>query len=113
MAQVMASHAEHQHKGRTKRPKKAEKLSHYGKWYRRLHHLTVLLFGGKCSWCGVSWEKEDLEFCHIAKTPLSGTAANRGSYNRITDVLEHPECYRLGCNTCHAIYDGRNKEGDL
>lgn len=105
----------HRHKGKVGRSKKAENLSNYGKWYRRLHYLTVLLFGGKCSWCGVSWEKENLEFCHIHKkqTPLSDKGSGRGSYNRIKDVLENPEAYRLGCNACHAVYDNRSVKGDL
>lgn len=100
-------HSEHQHKGRTKRQKAWKNLSHGGRWRRQWRELLIRSFGGKCVRCNVHYTQEDLEFAHIGKTPLSGTGGGRGSYQRMKDILDHPDAYALMCNDCHASFDER------
>lgn len=44
-----------------------------------------------------------LQFAHLKDTGLHGQS--RGSYNRIRDVRDHPECYALLCEECHRLFD--------
>ena len=57
-------------------------------------------FGGKCEKCGST---ENLEFAHIAKTPLKGKG--RGSMHRYYDIKNHPMSYALMCHRCHEQED--------
>ena len=54
--------------------------------------------GNKCIDCDNNNIKE-LEFHHIAPTGLMGHS--RGSYQRVKDISDHPDCYVLVCNSCH------------
>lgn len=57
-------------------------------------------FGGMCV-CGA---RDELEFCHIIPTTLSGKG--RGKAKRMCDILRHPLNYVLRCNACHRKIDG-------
>lgn len=71
-------------------------------YVRKERKAQIIRFGGKCMNGGCSSTK-NLQFAHLKKTNLSGMG--RGSYNRIRDVRDHPECYALLCKECHKLFD--------
>lgn len=93
------------------KPKKRNKgpTSYYGKWIAKKRAEEVARRGGCCQVCGNS-TYEELEFAHVRETPLSGTGAGRGSYNRWKDIRDHPECYRLMCYLCHESFDSETDQ---
>jgi hypothetical protein len=70
--------------------------------------LAIQAFGGKCSnpTCGSTVQ---LEFAHLRGTDLRGMS--RGSYERVADVIRHPDHYMLFCHECHLEYDEKEREG--
>lgn len=44
-----------------------------------------------------------LEFAHIKKTLLNGSG--RGLKQRVLDIRNNPNCYRLLCRDCHEELD--------
>lgn len=59
-------------------------------------------FGGKCDMCEKTW---DLEFAHVEPTNCVGKG--RSKRKRLTDILQHRDAYKLLCETCHDLRDGR------
>jgi hypothetical protein len=76
-------------------------------YWRRVRAQLVAERGGACEGlpgqplCGST---EELEFAHTAPTGLNGRG--RGYTQRVIDVRNHPECYRLLCDVCHLRLDG-------
>ena len=60
----------------------------------------IIEFGGKCEECHST---ESLEFAHKEPTGLSGRG--RGRKERLYDVINNPDKYRLLCKDCHEMYD--------
>jgi len=105
-SQALTDQRKYQHKTKSRGYKAKGKLSVYGAWYRKWRALLVQIHGGQCKQCG-STDKSLLEFAHIGETPLSNTLEGRGSYTRLKDILDHPDCYLLLCQDCHKILDER------
>ncbi len=77
-------------------------------WYR-VRARQVAERGGACEGlpgeprCGST---DELEFAHVAPTELNGRG--RGYNQRVQDVRDHPEAYRLLCKACHWFLDFGN-----
>lgn len=97
----------YRHTTKSRSYKRAANVSNYALWYRRWRALLVQIFGNKCQQCG-STDLKECEFAHIKETPLSHTVEGRGSYTRLKDIVDHPDCYLLLCASCHKILDGRD-----
>jgi hypothetical protein len=67
--------------------------------------------GGKCQYPGCEERRlSKLQFVHIEETPISRTGP-RGRKEKLADVHEHPEAYRLECHK-HHIKDKKAVEHD-
>lgn len=59
--------------------------------------------GGKCYFCDVK-DPALIEFAHVKETKVTGVG--RGQYNRLKDVFDNRDSYRLMSEDCHNIFDG-------
>lgn len=84
------------------------------RWRARQMESLRTQFGGICGECGVEhgallhFQNGNslvivLEFAHVAKTGLKGRG--RGTSERIRDIKNNPEAYRLLCRPCHMALD--------
>lgn len=64
-----------------------------------------LKMGGRCSNPECPTPTEELQFAHVAETPLSKISRGRGRKERYYDIKKHPDSYRLMCKTCHHDFD--------
>lgn len=67
-------------------------------WAKTRRAVLVEMFGGKCADCGGT---SFLEFHHTQPTELSKIPRGRGRKERLCDVSQHPDAYRLLCRACH------------
>jgi 5-methylcytosine-specific restriction endonuclease McrA len=67
-------------------------------YWRRVRARLIEERGGRCERCGSTWA---LEFAHVKPTGLSGRG--RGYTQRVIDVRDHPDAYKLLCSVCHAL----------
>lgn len=75
-------------------------MKYEGRWLAKKFEELKVLFGGKCIFCGTTFE---LQFAHIKETGLFGWS--RGKKARYYDILYHQDCYRLMCKKCHKLFD--------
>lgn len=91
------------------RPKSKPKSSGTLSCNRRLDALRAL-FNHRCANPNCKMSEYDnvprhlLDFAHVKPTPIAGHNA-RGKWQRLRDILTHPDCYTLLCNTCHNYLD--------
>lgn len=78
--------------------------------YELLDELNDKLYearGNQCEICGVALvANESGEWAHVKRTELKGEG--RGRYERLHDVLDNPEAYKLACEKCHDKIDVRS-----
>ena len=72
-------------------------------YVKRRWQRLIEEYGAKCNMCEKQW---DLEFAHLEPTTCHGKG--RGKRKRLEDILRHPTSYRLLCETCHDLRDGRS-----
>ena len=65
-------------------------------------YLLIEAMGGACVFCREN-DPTILQFAHVKPTKLKGSS--RGYFNRLRDVFENRECYRLMCETHHRQFD--------
>jgi len=75
------------------------------KFCRRHRKRMRKYYGGVCKFCGTN---KKLEFAHIKENGLDGEG--RGSYIRIKNIMDNPDCYGLMCHSCHIEFDRKARE---
>lgn len=77
-------------------------MSKHARYRQRLKARARALFGSRCRGC--HRDELELHLAHVRPTRLKGPG--RGLSQRYLDALQHPECYTVLCEDCHAAFDG-------